>query len=304
MRPEGQGRFVACPGFYSEAGKFEELDAACQAARLPRVEIRHQSGATKLHWSWGEAITICPLTAGPTMQSVFQLKTPGKAQSMAQAGLGARWTTDWNGRPKSQVAVRCLVPALQDVGWNGVVQLVAASTMSDYLLRALQEHLSVGHAAVKALGKEVVLAELELPLGPGADVTVGKDQQMTLTPLVAQHPKALTPDYLAAIYRPRNRALVEQLWPSVVAWAEEYAASGHSEEEQAASQRASQPSDLYLPQPGEMELAISQARTQDVLEAYRSYILDLRERGEIPMQEQVRLSGLIEDRLDALVGAI
>ena len=51
MRPEGQGRFMSQAGFYSEAGKFEELDAACQAARLPRVEIRHQSGATKLHWS-------------------------------------------------------------------------------------------------------------------------------------------------------------------------------------------------------------------------------------------------------------
>jgi hypothetical protein len=53
-----------------------------------------------------------------------------------------------------------------------------------------------------------------------------------------------------------------------------------------------------------MEAAISTARTQDVLEAYRSHSLDLRDAGKITVEEQAHLSALIEDALDALVGGI
>jgi hypothetical protein len=53
-----------------------------------------------------------------------------------------------------------------------------------------------------------------------------------------------------------------------------------------------------------MELAISQARTQDVLERYRSHTLDLRDQGKITVEEQAHLSALIEDCLDDLVGGI
>jgi hypothetical protein len=120
-----------------------------------------------------------------------------------------------NGKPASQVAVRCLVPHLLDVGFTGVLQLQLKSTMSDWLLKALAEHLRVGHAAAAELGKAVTLAELELPLGAGPDVTVGKgDQQATLTPLVAEHPKTVTREYLETNYRPDNRSLFEELWPS------------------------------------------------------------------------------------------
>jgi hypothetical protein len=169
------------------------------------------------------------------------------------------------------------------------------------LLKALADHLRIGHAAIAQLGNAVTLAELELPLGPGLDVKVGKgDQQATLTPLAALHPKTVTREYLESIYRPDNRALFEELWPAVLAWAEEYTAASRSEQQQPAP--AGPPKDLYLPQPNEMELAISQARTQDVLEAYRSHSLDLRDQGKITVEEQAHLSALIEDALDALVG--
>jgi hypothetical protein len=194
-----------------------------------------------------------------------------------------------------------LVPHLLDVGFTGVMQLQLKSTMSDRLLAALADHLRIGHAAVAELGKAVTLAELELLLGAGPEVTVGKgDKQATLTPLVALHPKTVTREYLGTIYRPDIRPLFEELWPSVLAWAEEYTQA--SREEQPAP--AGSPKDLYLPQPHEMEAAISTARTQDVLEAYRSHSLDLRDAGKITVEEQAHLSALIEDALDALVGGI
>jgi hypothetical protein len=186
------------------------------------------------------------------------------------------------------------------VGFTGVLQLQLKSTMSDALLQALAEHLRIGHAAATELGGPVTLAELELPLGAGPEKVVGKaDQTSTLTPLVAQHPKAPTREYLQGIYRPDNRALFEQLWPSVQAWAEEYTLA--SREDQAAPATTSR-DDLYRPQPDEMELAIAQARTQDECEFLRSHSLDLRDQGKITVEEQVHLSALIEDRLDDLSG--
>jgi hypothetical protein len=286
-------------GLYSERGKHADFDEACQAAKLSRIEIRHTGGGTSINWSFGETMRVYPLTTGSKIKSVFELKTPGRALANAQAGVGARWTTDFDGKPASQAATRCLVPELLDVGFTGVAQLQLKSTMSDHLLKALTDHLRIGHAAVAELGQAVTLAELALPLGPGPDVTVGKgDQQATLTPLAAMHPEAVTREYLESIYRPDNRALFEELWPAVLAWAEEYTAA--SREEQPAP--AGPPSDLYRPQPSEMEVAISQARTQDVLEFLRSHSLDLRDQGKITVEEQARLSALIEDALDALVG--
>lgn len=302
MRPESRGRFSDGVGLYSEVGKYSELDEACQAAKLPRVEIRHSGGATSINWFFGEQARVYPLTTGPRIKTVFELKQHTKALANAQAGVGARWTTDFKGKPASQVAVRCLVPALLDVGFTGVLQLQLKSTMSDALLRALAEHLRVGHAAAAELGTPVTLAELQLPLGAGAEVVVGKGEQTaTITPVVAEHPKAVTAEYVQSIYRPDNRALFEQLWPSVQAWAEDYTMS--SREEQAAP--AATPKDeFYLPQPGEMELAISQARRPELLEAYRAHSLDLRDKGKITVEEQAHLSALIEDALDDLVGGI
>lgn len=87
----------------------------------------------------------------------------------------------------------------------------------------------------------------------------------------------------------------------VVAWAEEYTQASRDQAPWAAG---TPPDDIYLPQPNEMELAISQARTQDVLERYRSHTLDLRDQGKITVEEQAHLSALIEDCLDDLVGGI
>jgi hypothetical protein len=53
-----------------------------------------------------------------------------------------------------------------------------------------------------------------------------------------------------------------------------------------------------------MELAIAQARTPELLEAYRAHSLDLRDKGKITVEEQAHVSGLVEDRLDDLVGGI
>jgi hypothetical protein len=298
----GKGYFAGVIGFHSEMGRYPEFDEACAAAGIGQVEIRHQSGETKIHWGFGETLTVCPVTTGPVITSVFRLGDKDYARRTAQAGLGVRWTKDQQDRPRSQVAVRCFLPALVAHDYWGSVQLMASSTMSDRLLAALADHVRVCHAADKELGKRIFAAELHLPLGPGAEVTVGKAQQMTLVPFVAQHPKTLTRAYVDEMYHPDGvTAAVEQLWEAVVSWATEYTTALPVEERTA---RPGSADDLYLPRPEDIEACIKQARTQELLETYRQHLLALRERREIDSSEQMRLAQLIEERLGDIVGLV
>jgi hypothetical protein len=298
----GKGRFVGTVGFHSEAGRYDDFDAACAAAGIGQVEIQHQSGETKTHWGFGECLTVFPVTAGPVITSVFRLKEKDNALRTTQAGLGMRWTTDQQGRPRSQVAVRCLLPALVAHNHRGLVQLVASSTMSDRLLAALADHVRVCHSAAKELGKPVFAAELELPLGPGAEVTVGKTQQMTLVPFVSEHPKTVTGDYIERIQGPADlSATVEQLWEGVVSWATEYTLALP---ESAPAPAKGPAEDLYMPGPQDVEQVIKQTQKLEHLEAIRQHLLDMRERGEISTGEQMRLAQLIEERMDELSGLI
>jgi hypothetical protein len=71
---------------------------------------------------------------------------------------------------------------------------------------------------------------MHLPLAPGAEVTVGKVQQMTLVPFVSQHPKAIARGYVDQMYHPDGvGAVVEQVWESVVSWATWYAGERRDE---------------------------------------------------------------------------
>jgi hypothetical protein len=300
-------RFVELVGFHSEAQRYEELDEACAAAKVAKVDIKHQSGEEKVHWYFGETLTILPVTTGPSCTSVFKLKEKDNAPRMAAAGIGAAWTTDAQGRPRSKVAVRCFVPALMAHGYREPVQVIASSTMSDRLLLALADHMRACKAASTALGRRVRAPELGLPLGPGTQVTVGKVQQMTLVPLTSQHPKILDRTYVEGLYQTDGvMDLVHEAWDSVLAWAEEYGAPAQAQEPAAAAAAPSSglPADFYWPGSEDIETCINEATKQEYLEAYRQHVLKMRERREISTAEQTRLAALIEERLNTVVGVI
>jgi type IV secretory pathway VirJ component len=296
----GKSHFAGTVGFHSEAGRYDDFDEACAAASVPRVDIRHQSGEVKSHFFFSETLTVLPLTAGPTITSMFALKARDNAQRMAAAGIGARWTTDQQDRPRSQVAVRCFLPVLVANGSWHMVQIVGSSTMSDYLLKALADHTRACHAASKELGQPVFAAELELPLGAGAEVTVGKTQQMTLVPFTSMHPKTVTRQYVDEAYHADAAPVVADVWESVLSWASEYTAPA----EQVEQPRTAPPpiDDIYLPATvDELETCIRQARKVELLAAYGQHLLDLRNRREIDAAEQQRLSALIDEQHEELI---
>jgi hypothetical protein len=298
----GKGYFAGTVGFHSEAGRYDDFDEACAAAGIRQVEIRRQSGETQTYWNFDETLAVCPITTGPVITSVFRLGDKDNALRTAQAGLGMRWTRDQQDRPRSRVAVRCFLPALTAHDYWGLVQFVASSTMSDRLLAALADHVRVCHAAAKELGKPVFAAELHLPLGPGSEVTVGKTQQMTLVPVVSQHPKTVTRSYVDEMYHPDGvAAAVEQVWESIVSWATEYTMALPTVEPAA---HPAGTDDLYLPGSEDVEQCIKKATDPRHLEVYRQHLLTLRDRREIDAAEQMRLAQLIEDRLDEIAALV
>jgi hypothetical protein len=310
-----KSRFAELVGFHSEAHRYEDLDAACAAAGVDKVDIRHQNGEEKVHHYFGEKLTILPVTTGPSCNSVFRLGDKDNAARMAAAGIGAAWTTDAQGRPRSKVAVRCFVPILMAHGYRELVQLIASSTMSDRLLEALADHMRACKAAGTVLGTRVRAPEMGLPLGAGTQVTVGKSQQMTLVPFVSLHPKILDRAYIDSLYHSDGvMDAVDEVWDAVLSWAEEYGAASQTKEsssdEAPTTKRASAPTpsglpaDFYWPGPEDIEACIKQATNQEHLEAYRQHLLDMRDRREISAAEQLRLAALLEDRLNTVVGVI
>jgi hypothetical protein len=196
-------------------------------------------------------------------------------------------------------------------GYRELVQVISSSTMSDRLLAALADHMRACKAAGTALGTRVRAPEMGLPLGPGTQVTVGKTAQMTLVPLVSQHPKILDRAYVDKMCQNDGvMALVDEVWDSVLSWAEEYGAAAQTNGAAEASPQtpaptaSGLPADFYWPGPEDIEACIKQATKQEHLEAYRQHLLDMRDRREISAAEQLRLAALLEDRLNDVVGVI
>lgn len=223
-RPAGHSRYSGLVGFHSEVGKDAAFDAACQAAGVAQVTIRHPReggpAVEVLHWSFGETLAVYPLTAGPPYRSLVACL---KSARTAEAGLGLVWPQG----ERSRLAVRCYI-LVGDA--PHLVQLSVRSTMTDHLLAALIAHVRACEAADALIDRAkhpdvVALYELALPLGPGAEVAAGKRETTTIVPLAAQHPAPLTAQAIRAarLWRPESVAQAALTdWPDVVAWAAEY----------------------------------------------------------------------------------
>jgi hypothetical protein len=230
-RSTPSARFAPFVGFHSEQGKpapgrgpgDSELDAACAAAGVESIEIRHPRPGgfeVKPHWSFGEAIRFHPVTAGPpatTISGCLRL-----ADQTAAAGIGLLWQPG----EKSRLAVRGLL--LVD-GVPFLVQLSVRSTMTGFLLAALLDHYRVCDTADSIIdrGKHpemVALHELALPLVAGPEQAAGKGETTAqITPLISGHPAELDRAYVSSCWR--SKAIHEAAlasWPGLVVWAAGY----------------------------------------------------------------------------------
>src|SRR5262245_65566212 len=135
-RAPGIGRFLPFAGFYSEVNKDAQFDAACTAAKIPQIEVKHGSGNIVLHWAFGEELRIYPITAGPVARTIAASLSNGLARRTAEAGIGLRWGTG----ERSKLAIRGLLNALLP-DYTEVVQLSVRSHQTDALLAALLDHV-------------------------------------------------------------------------------------------------------------------------------------------------------------------
>jgi hypothetical protein len=221
-RQAGEKRFAGHVGFHVERGKDQAFDAACERAGVAQVEIRHPRPGgheIKAHWSFGDALRIHPITAGPPYQTISGcLKT---AQT-GEAGIGLAWPAG----EKSRMAVRGLVLVGSE---PMLVQLSVRSTMTSHLLAALVDHYRVCAAADAMIDRAkhpepVMFHELSLPLVGGAEIAAGKGETALVTPLVSDHPQTIERAYIKSCWR-RDAVHEAALtaWPGVVAWAMGYA---------------------------------------------------------------------------------
>lgn len=233
------GAFTAFVGFHSEQGKDSAFDAACKAANISAIDIRHQrqgGSEVKRHWLFGETLLLYPLTAGPVAATVAASLANGNARRTREAGIGIRWGHG----EKSRLAIRGILPALLGTGYSGIVQLAVRSRMSDRLLAALVTHTRVAELADNLVNREhhpdaVGLWELALPLGPGEEESWGKGDSASVVPLQATHPEpaAIDREYIRAIFVPMKslaRVALTSSWSDTLIWAEAYAAGETTEE--------------------------------------------------------------------------
>jgi hypothetical protein len=219
----GSGRFAPHIGFHSEQGRDAALDAACAAAGIASIEIRHpRPGGSEIkpHWSFGEALRFHPITAGPpatTISGCLRL-----ADATAAAGLGLLWQQG----EKSRLAVRGLIL----VGDSPLlVQLSVKSTMTGFLLAALLDHYRVCDTADSIIDRarhadQVALHELALPLIAGPEQAAGKGETTAqITPLISGHLSDLDRAYVSSCWRPKavhEAALAA--WAGIMVWAAGY----------------------------------------------------------------------------------
>lgn len=224
-RPISGGRFAGFVGFHSEVGKDETFDAACTAAHVPQLEIRHprEGGAPQIvrHWSFGEAIRFFPVTAGPVAATISGCLAGRNASLTAEAGIGLAWPRG----EKSRMAVRGLLV----VGDEPMLfQLSVRSTMTGHLLTALLDHVRVCQLADDMIDRSkhielVALHELALPLVSGEEVPAGKGETAQIAPLRSDHPADMSRAYVRSCWR--KEAIHEAAiaaWPQVVLWAVGY----------------------------------------------------------------------------------
>lgn len=217
------GAFGALVGFHAEIGRDADLDAACEAAQTPVIEIRHPRTAgpaeIKLHWSFGESLMFYPVTAGPPAVTIMGCLR--NAQATGAAGIGLTWPTG----EKSRMAVRGYIP----VGSTFVlVQLATRSTMTNALLAALLTHVAHCEQADALIDRArhpdlVACHELAMTLTAGEEVTAGREATTQITPFM-QPTLTLTRETIGGLWRPGalNRDAVHA-WEGIQVWAAGYA---------------------------------------------------------------------------------
>jgi len=226
----GAGRFIPLVGFHIEIGKDGELDAVLYELGTTRIEIKHQreGGTIVPHWFLGEELSFHPVTSGPpatTMGGCLQ-----QAALTAAAGLGARWPDG----ERSKLAVRGYISYLFRAGYTAPVQLTTHSRMTDVLLACLVAHSAACVAADDLVDRAkhpapVDLHEVALQFCAADEQEWGKGDTATVTPFRCAHPAEVDADYLRGLWRPEAlHAAALADWPSIQAWAADYAAEPES----------------------------------------------------------------------------
>lgn len=303
-KTEGQTRFISFVGWTSEQGKDPAFDAACRAAKIPTVEIRHRQGddgagqTIKEHWHIGDTLAVFPLTTGPVSARIGTSLRPENKDATVDAAIGVSWEEG----DRSKAAVRALFPPVLAEGYTGLVQVGGYSTMSDYLLSALVDHCTrVCADADRLLGRDVFPGELLLPLAPGPEVVVGKgDKSSNVTVFVSAHPKVIDRAYIDTIYRADDVIpLIEAKWDSCVAWARAFSGPRLPRDPQVTEIGAPEPMrQIEGPRPqlglerdyASIRQAIDETANPRQLEALRMEALDARDKRRITMQQYMAIA--------------
>lgn len=206
-------RFEPLVGFHSEAGRIEGFDDLCKEMKVQQISIKHPRAGgdpeVKLHWYFGESITLYPLTAGPTTSTMT--KAISQAREMAAAGIGVRWVEG----EKSRMAVWGYIL----IGADPVlVRLTTSSRMTDVLLSALLTHVEVCEKYDDIVGRMVECYEVPMVLRAGEEESWGSGASTTVIPFVYAASPASPNDCPARIRRD-----VDESWEDVREWALEFA---------------------------------------------------------------------------------
>ncbi len=210
-------------GWFCEAGRRADLDAAMREAGFSQLTIRHSGGSLVDHWSV-ETANLFVIAEG--VQSI------AKMQSMPDRyGIEFGWRQLPGGRQQSQLRFRAFLHELLAVGFHEPLLVTAKGTLTGDVITALTRQYEVLDAvdAMRAQSGKPPLQPpfyaASIPLGPGQEVARGSVQTKEITPVVAQVPAVVTKEYIAQHWIKRAWVpLVEALVEQTVAWS--VAASG------------------------------------------------------------------------------
>lgn len=167
-------------GWFTEAGKHPDLDAAMERAGQVRVTIKHGAGNTVTHWALPEAslFVVCD-----GVQSISEM-----SGTTERYGIAFGWRLDTR---RSVLRCRVFVQELLEVGYDQPLLLCLKSTLTGDFLDCLTRHyaaLDSINPIREAAGKPPIAVPyyaVSIALGPGQEVTRGSGgQSKAITPMV------------------------------------------------------------------------------------------------------------------------
>jgi hypothetical protein len=233
VRRPGDKRFSkGHVGFYLEVGRDPGLDAVLKAAGWPQITIRHPRQGSKpvevVHWDLGERIDFFPLTLGPATDTVAGSLSPQFLPETLANGIGIAWPSGSRSRMAVRGYLRTCPPAdatAKQIVYPALVQITVHAKMTDVLLAALADHQRACEATDSIVDRgqhprEVMPWEIAMPLGAGEEQSWGSSETTTVVPLMSLHPKDISAEYVAGIWRPNTLAQQAELdWPDISDWA-------------------------------------------------------------------------------------